>query len=53
MEAHVELWQGDDIIWNDHSMWRGTVCFRGMAVAYDIAARIQPHPEGCWPVGTP
>jgi len=52
MEAHVELWQGEDIIWNGHPTWRGTACVRGMVDAYDFAARIQPHLEGCRPVGT-
>jgi hypothetical protein len=53
MEANVEFLQGEDIIWTGRPTWTGTVCFSGVADAYDVAARSQPHPEGCRPLGTP
>jgi len=53
MEANVEFLQGEDIIWTGHPTWKGTVWASGVADAYDIAARIQPHLAGYRPVGTP
>lgn len=49
----MELMQAEDIIWTGHPAWKGTSCFSGVADAYDIAARIQPHLAGYRPVGTP
>lgn len=45
--------QGEDIIWTGHPTWKGTACVSGVADAYGIAARSQPHLEGYRPVGTP